>query len=426
MKIQRRDFLAQSAALSGLGMLAGVTGAVTATGSTTELNAEETGTMTDKEFWMFGLGGEDLGDTAKAMKAMGVDTVVTGMNPTQVREVRQADMRSWLCGGAFVLGELAGDTQYHAVDIQGNPQVWFSSGCPNHPELRSRNLKSYDDMAALEEVEGILVDGCRFASPASGLMPFLTCFCDRCRKKAGELGFDFDAIAKAVQELHILLTSVNKQEVPDLHWWSSPMGMLEWITKRRPLLDWLHFRRICTTEHFHDIRDIVKGANKKMGVYIFTPSFAPLVGQYYPDLVSFMDVFSPMIYRNYRERPGVACLNWEFAILPEELNLENSPAEHAVMNLLLHWAGLGYMGISPRIADIREALPPASVGQQTRLARSMIGPDKVLNPIIHIDDDRMKETVDSVWEATAEGVSFFMYQENWADLIKPALNAARA
>lgn len=419
--MQRRDFMKQSALMGGMGMLLGAAAQGQAAPAGDASTSAETAKKREKTFWIFGLGGEDQAATAAAMKELGVDTVVSGMNPTQVETVREAGLRSWLCGGAFGLGALAEDTQYHAVDIKGNPQVWFGSGCPNHPELRARNLKSYEEMAALDGVEGIHVDGCRFASPASGLMPFLTCFCDRCREKAEGLGFDFDAITNDVQELHGLLTGQDWQQIPDLHWWGTPMGLLEWTTKRRGLLEWLHFRRICATEHFKDIRDIVKGAGKQMGVYIFTPSFAPLVGQHYQDLAPFMDVFSPMIYRNYRKRPGIACLNWEFAILPEELGIADAPAEAAVMKLLLQWAGLDHMAIMPKVATIRDGLPPSAVGQQTRLARDMIGPEHTLNPIIHIDDDRMAETVHSVWEASADDVSFFMYQEDWKQLITPAL-----
>ena len=152
-------------------------------------------------YWMHGFGGEPKA-TAKAMRAMGFDIVVAGGAETIVA-VREAGMRAWLCGGAFGIGDT--EDAHKAVEILGEPQMWFGSGSPNDPEVRAKNLESYKAMAKTEGIEGILVDGCRYASPASGLRAFLTDFSDHAQRAAADLGFDFDAMKRDVRALYDLL-----------------------------------------------------------------------------------------------------------------------------------------------------------------------------------------------------------------------------
>jgi hypothetical protein len=381
-------------------------------------NQQEKNVMAACRYWIHGFGGDDPKATAKAMREAGFNVVVAG-GEAVIAAVRAEGMVAWQCGGAFGVG--ADDEALKAVDIRGNRQVWFGSGCPNQPALRERNMTSYETMTKTAGLEGILVDGCRFASPASGLNPYFTCFCDVCREKAGRLGFDFEAIKRDVQALYDLVSGKGAASPQAAAWLQNPIGLLEWLTARPGVLEWLRFRRVCVTEHFRALSGVIHGANLKMGVYIFTPSVAPLVGQSYVDLAEFMDVFAPMIYRNYPDRPGEACLNWELTILPEELGLAESPVEAQAMTLILSWAGLAAAVPARTIKDIRAALPPAAVGHETAMARAQIGPRKELAPIIYIDDPLMAQTADLVRKNGANGVNFFVYKDNWADLTRPGI-----
>lgn len=379
---------------------------------------EEKSAMTACKYWMHGFGGNDPKATAKAMKEAGFNVVVSGGDAI-IEAVRGEGMSSWLCGGAFGAGQ--DETALQAVDIHGQRQIWFGSGCPNQTALRERNLKSYADMAKTAGIEGILVDGCRFASPASGLNPYFTCFCEVCREKAGKLGFDFAAMKRDATALYDLLAAKSAASREGAAWLKNPVGLLEWLTGHPGVLAWLQFRRTCVTEHFRAISGVIHGANLKMGVYIFTPSIAPAVGQSYVDLSEFMDVFAPMIYRNYPDKPGEACLNWELTNIPEELGLADSPLEKQAMELALSWTGLAQAVAARTIKEIRTALPPAAVGHQTAMARALIGPEKTLAPIIYIDDPLMAETAESVRKNGANGVNFFVYKDNWAELTRPGI-----
>lgn len=412
--IPRRTFL--SAAAAGAAHLA----AVSPSGRAMASSRKEDRAVSKCRYWMHGLRG-DPKVTAKALADAGFDIVVAGGDKV-IEAVGAAGMKSWLCGGAFGLGKFGKDDSHKARDLSGRPQVWFSSGCPNDPAIRNGNLKSYETMAATPGIKGILVDGCRFASPASGLDPFFTCFCERCQAKAGKLGFDFDAIKRDAKALRDALTgkpaaASGRRAV----WVDSPIGVVEWLTDHPGVLDWFGFRRECSTEHFRAIGKIIHGAKLRMGVYIFTPSLAPLVGQSYVDLREFVDVFAPMIYRNYPKRPGPACLNWELTILPEELGLAGKPEEKPAMDLILSWTGLAKSVPARTIKEVRAALPPEAVGHETAMARALIGKDKELAPIIYINDPMMAKTADLVRRNGADGVNFFVFEDKWAKLVGPGI-----
>ncbi len=413
-EVSRRAFLSTAAVATG-------TAAVVADSDAGEAaQKEEDAVMPKCSYWMHGFGGEDPTATAKAMKEAGFNIVVAGGAET-IGAVREAGMKSWLCGGAFGLGGLKDADAHKARDINGDPQVWFGSGSPNAPAIREKSLRSYEGMVKTEGIEGILVDGCRFASPASGLHPFFTDFSEHSAKKAAELGFNFEGMKKDVRALYELVSGLGKGSAQSMAWLKNPVGVMEWLTGRPGVLDWFRFRRTCSTEHFRDLSDIIHDAGLRMGVYIFTPSFAPAVGQSYVDLSEFVDVFAPMIYRNYPTRPGPACLNWELMIIPEELGLAGTPAEAAAMELILSWTGLAGLVPTRSIEHIRTAVPPETVGHQTAMARAMIPVEKELAPIIYIDDPLMGQTADLVRENGANGINFFVYKDEWARMTAPAL-----
>jgi len=372
---------------------------------------------------MHGVAGDDPSATVQQMSEMGFSVVVGGAGELAAA-INDAGMECWLCGGAFGLGAYADSDEHTALNVLERRRVWFGSGCPNHPDLRDWNLRSYEEMAASDGVSGILVDGCRFASPASGLDAFATCFCGICREKAGRLGFQFDRMQRDVRTLFQALRSDGnaRQGERPVIWLQTPIGLAEWLTEHPGVLEWLRFRRVCATEHFRAIGDIIHGAGLRMGAYAFTPSLAPLVGQSYVDLCGIVDVFAPMIYRNYPKRPGEACLNWELTIIPEELDVVGTPDEACAMSLMLALSGLAGLVPGRSVESVRAELPPDVVGHETAVARKLIGPDPELVPIVYIEDAEMERTVDLVRGNGADGVNFLVCVDGWADWVGPAVS----
>ena len=369
-------------------------------------------------YWMHGLEGSDPKAVAAALKEAGFGVVVAG-GAAVIEAVNGAGMEAWLCGSGFPL--IRDDDALKARDIEGAPQVWFGSGSPCCPEIQDAALASYAQMVKTEGIKGILVDGARFGSPGSGLMPFFTDFSEHAEKRAGELGFDFALMKRDVALLLRALRSEAGARAALFERFVTPSSLLEWLTGHPGVLEWLRFRRAHTTSHFKKLSEIIHGAGLRMGIYVFTPCLAPLVGQSYADLREIIDVFAPMIYRNYPDHPGPACLNWELTEIPAELGVSGTPEEASIVAAIMSWAGFAGLEIEGRLDAVKAALPPESVGRETRRARLLLGEDKELAPIIYIDDPLMAETARQVRENGADGVNFFVFKETWATMVRPAL-----
>ena len=81
-------------------------------------------------------------------------------------------------------------------------------------------------------------------------------------------------------------------------------GFKRWVRGRVP--------RARVVESFvSEVAERVHARGKKLGGYLFSTCLAPLVGQDYAALARHLELFSPMLYRNARERNGIAPVNTE-------------------------------------------------------------------------------------------------------------------
>jgi hypothetical protein len=333
----------------------------------------------------------------------GFGAVVAGATPETAAACAARGIALYLCSGAYGRGGYA--DEYLSVDVNGGRQVWFGSTCPNQPAVREANLRGIAAMAATDGIAGLYIDGCRFASPASGLEAFFTCFCPVCEEKAHRWGYDFPRMKADATALYRLI----KGQDAGTRWTqtgASPSMLLHVLVHHPGALEWLRFREACTTEHLRDVRATIKGVNPHLmfGIYSFTPTLAPLVGQHYGRLSDgVIDLFSPMIYRNFPPPDGPACLNLELY----EIGGWFGGTESAVMQAIAAFFGVPSM---PRQALREKGLPPQTVGEETRRARSLIGAGTPLVPILYLDDPEIETSIRAAREAGADGVSFFTYQ----------------
>jgi len=362
-------------------------------------------------FWMHGIG-NDIPASVQLLKTLGFEAVV-GNDPAMIRQANDAALDVYLCSGAFTAAARFAGEQFLARDINGKPQLWFNSTCPNQPAVRQSNLEAIAQMAHTSGIKGILIDGARFASPASSADPdaFFTCFCPTCEKKAADLGFDFDSIKNAVrnlyQAMHGNAAALQLADAPGI-------------------LDWFSFRRQCITEHLLNFNQVVKGVNPELltGIYIFTPSLSALVGQSYQDLSGAIDIFAPMLYRHYTAKEGPACLNHELSALVRLLakHLYSSPAAISIIAALcqLPLDGFGSAG------DLLDGLPPSVIGSEIRRVKSLLstGVNQVI-PIIQLDDDQLLQSVSGAVQAGADAINFFHYQEEWMMKAQPIFEQLR-
>lgn len=410
--MDRRDFLAAvSLMIAAWSDEAGREdpAAPTASKDTAQAKGQTAGQTAGRRFkrWLYGCG-SDPERNARELKAAGLDAVV-GVPADAVNKITEAGLEAWLCGGAFGTAET--DAANLARDLDGQARYWFGSGSPNSPVLRDRCLKNYENMAATPGITGIFVDGCRFASPASGWDALFTDFSEHSRSRAEQLGMDWEVMVRDMRVLRDLLREASAGPPPEAL--RMPLRAVETLARLPGVVLWLRFRRACINEQFRAIDRVIHGAGLRMGVYVFTPALAPLVGQDYAVLMELADVVSPMLYRNYAEAPGIACLNWELAALaapwggPGDASAGEQWLEAAVD--LLNWSEV----VSERDPGrVREALPPALVGLETARARQVPGRAE-LAPIINIADPAMAETVAAVRQAGADGVGWYLFRDDW-------------
>ncbi len=345
------------------------------------------------ELWMHGLGNEPEKGAA-LLKKLGFKAVVTGASQTEA--VIANGMDAYICSGAYRGPSFKGE-DWMAVDTKGNHQPWFSSTCPTREEVRNYNLDQIARMAKTPGIKGILIDGARFASPASNDDPdcFYTCFCPSCRQKMKDLGFDPVALETAVDKLYDLLHGKKL----DLHPYIEP------------LMDWLSFRRIATTEHLKNFADTVRSVDPDLvtGIYIFAPSLSTLVGQSYRDCSLFMDLVAPMLYRAFDEAPGPSCLNMETYAIMRMLNGAVWLSDAEKTDLLKRITGLPFDG--PQTLDsLKKGFSPDILRLETSRARTMLKRN-CLAPIIQLDDPLLEDSVSKTMEGGADLVNFFVYDQ---------------
>lgn len=331
---------------------------------------------------------------ARHLKEMGFQTVVGGRETAAA--AMELGMEAYLCSGAY-RGPAFEGKQWLAEDMWGRKQEWFSSTCPTREEVRAYNLECIRQMAETPGIKGILIDGARFASPNTGGTEdaFYTCFCPHCMKKAEEMGFDAKEMRMAAAMLYDFLHGKK-------------MDLLPFYAGLR---EWMEFRRAATTEHLLDFVHTIKKVNPdlKAGIYIFPPALSDLVGQHYRDLRREMDLIAPMLYRCYPDETGPACLNTELAVLLKML--EGAAALTAqqriyVLNALTGHELVGYEEVSV----MQKGLEPAVLKRETQRAR-MMAADREIIPIIELDDPKLEQAAEQVAAGGADGINFFLYDE---------------
>jgi len=243
--------------------------------------------------FIFGFDGSRPGECARELRERGIDAVIVGgADAPTLDALRKHGLGLYLCYGAHGLGGVSDARAHSALDAEGEPAAWFSSGCPNDEALIGVHLDAVIDRAReMEDVRGVFVDGARFASFASAEGPdgFFSCFCPRCMEKMDAMGLDAEEIRLSVRRLK-RDRLVREGDFAFLRAWFS---FRESCVKR-------YMERFA--ERVHAVRSDLKAC-----AFVFAPSLAHFVGQTEAALGA-LDVVSPMLYRAYPHADGPACL----------------------------------------------------------------------------------------------------------------------
>ena len=291
--------------------------------------------------------------------------------------------------------------EFGVLGLDGRRDLWAGAGCPNNPNIIRESVKSICAAARLG-VDGVVLDGVRFPSPASGSSLFLTCFCEYCVDKAKNLGYEPSEIKEAMQE-GIDPTSLLNLPNQDV----DPSALNDWVALR------IHSIK----DQVSNIVESVKASNPRLevGAALFTPSLANLVGQSYSELSSILDFIQPMIYH---KGSGLACINFELANLISNFTSKGSEAE-ALERI---YGSLSYARFKPPTdldKLLRSGLPAPVINVEATKGLSMACRGKAeYTPIIFVldcDMDGLKEAVVEAQKARPDGIVYFSYHEGLGD-----------
>lgn len=162
----------------------------------------------------------------------------------------------------------------------------FRFSCPNHPLTRQKTLAALDRLLKTWPFDGVFLDKFRFPSPANGFEQMLSCFCPYCCRAAAARGLELEAVRARLLKGEPVGTAAGNG-----NW-------LERLTAHDPLLaQFVRFRKDSISGLVAEVRALTNRHGRRLGLDLFSPALAPLVGQDYPALARLADWGKPMTYR---------------------------------------------------------------------------------------------------------------------------------
>jgi len=169
----------------------------------------------------------------------------------------------------------------------------FSFGCPNNPVTRQKTLEGLSRMLQAYPFDGVFLDKFRFPSPANGLEMVLSCFCPHCFEAAQKQGLDLHPVKELFEEWKPVEHTSHTDNGSQFH-----SHWIEALTKKNDLLKrFIRFRSESVVSLVGEVRKITMRLGRKVGLDLFSPGLAPIVGQDYASLVNLTDWAKPMTYR---------------------------------------------------------------------------------------------------------------------------------
>jgi hypothetical protein len=169
--------------------------------------------------------------------------------------------------------------------------------CPSQPKLMEWLATAAADAAKAYRPTGILFEGFALGSPAR-LEHLYMCWCEVCRNRVEELGYDLDRIRVGMQGAHSKLEEVGRHlaELEDM----GLTQVLEAVGYDTGLLDWLNFRADLVSACLYNQRQAVLSVDSAMRVAIsgLAPTVALLAAQRRVDVLrdtTLADVYIPVI-----------------------------------------------------------------------------------------------------------------------------------
>jgi hypothetical protein len=174
--------------------------------------------------------------------------------------------------------------------------IW---GCPNNPlTIQYAIAEVRSVIKAWQSAELLQLNHVEYPVwPHTGCGVIFTCFCQHCREAAQSAGLDFAAIegeARALLDDLTTMPSQNDSVSPP-----TTNAVLECILRRPMLAEWMTFRTASLTKLISTVTNAAREAAQqfnpqlKIGMDVFLPSLANVVGTDFTSLYPLFDWISP-------------------------------------------------------------------------------------------------------------------------------------
>jgi len=297
---------------------------------------------------------------------------------------------------------------WHTIGLSGDPvaghqgKADFTFICPNRPAAREAALLHLSDVIAGGFYRGVFLDRIRFPSPTIDPARQLACFCQDCRRKAGDVGLDLGFVQESLQQL--LQTAEGRRAAT--YSFFSAFSTVQAEAPPSWLEQLLAFRQRSITAVVEAAAGLAKARGLKVGLDCYSPSLTLLVGQDLPGLAPHCDWIKLMTYaRAY----GPASIPFEILGLANWLMTLDGESESRSMACLedaTRWPlpasreAVRHGGLSPEIltAEIRRGR--AAHGRQL-----LAGIELVEIPgVAELDEEQIKADSEAVLAGGPDGV----------------------
>jgi len=206
-----------------------------------------------------------------------------------------------------------------ALDYLGQPHQGavsgadddFSFACPSQKANIGLVVQYYQRWFVRYGFDGVMLDKIRFSSFGNGFRAGLGCFCPSCQEYYRNAGVPIDRLAARLQD------ELNKS-------WLMPEARVGLGYRfADPLVDGFYCARAkLITQAVTTIVGQFRQLNLRVGLDVFAPPFAYLVGQDLPALADLADFIKPMTYRVTDSPAGIP---YEAAQFKAELTANRCP-----------------------------------------------------------------------------------------------------
>ncbi|HEY9594673.1 MAG TPA: hypothetical protein VHE79_09355, partial [Spirochaetia bacterium] len=261
----------------------------------------------------------------------------------------------------------------------------FLFACPNNQGFLRGAIASLDALVDLVKPDGVMLDRIRYPSPANGLESLFSCFCPACQALfTAETGLP---LSRAREDVRELLGSLSRMDGGDLEALRG-RSVFPWVTDALAAL--ARFRADSVLRATRRLSTRARERGLAVGLDLFSPSLAGLVGQDYAALAGICDWIKPM---TYCRAVGPAGLSLELASLRAGLAALAPRADGTSVARLLSERFGWDIPDSPQ-ALLRDGLPARVITTELESIRALglparvavyAGIEAVSNPAFGID-----------------------------------------